>query len=730
MAAIDFARLRNQTMADGLDSEVTVNTRALIDKVLARYSSEHTTLRELIQNAADAKADQVVIKLETDPSLTVATPQNTDDPVLLKHIIQNHTLKRLVVSNNGQPFTAADWSRLKSIADGNPDETKIGAFGVGFYSVFADCDEPFVISGDRTMAFYWKGNTLSTKVALVPAEHDTRDTIFMLDYRQANPASASYNPSKLPNIPTLCQFLATSLTFVGLESIELHVDDYVVASFTKKISPPENVRVPPGLKTETEGGLMQVTDVTRQHSQIDAAWMNVIATAQIPPKKAADIVQQEVRNAGTSLRSFFSKFSAPPPPALAKSAKPVLEKSNTSEEIAGDSKGTIFLQVSTVVAATKVSRNFAAEIERATKKSPPKTTKIALLTSPYQDPLATLTTGSGSSAGLASKIFAEVLPTKSGRIFIGFPTAQTTGYLAHISAPSLIPTVERENVDMNARYISTWNIELLRVAGLACRITYASEMAALQTLFGKQDADLVPKTAYIFKQYTAKSSHPSTALGEKIDEAFWSCSKERSIDILSTKGIMPSKRVRMPAETLSFLGEVPMVPQELANAAVDFMLNLHNRGFITELTMQDIRQGLESRALNEDELCEFLKWCGAKLESGEIDVPGSRSLFENTVANIDVEPEKNSGRILALGDIGTYVNPARIGPHLPLPSDTIPFSFTRGMSLKQLQLFGWIELSMVRWLRHMTTMRTLLFRCSPLHQSAGSSWMVAPKRQL
>ena len=95
--------------------------------------------------------------------------------------------KRLVVSNNGQPFTPADWSRLKSIADGNPDETKIGAFGVGFYSVFADCDEPFVVSGDRTMAFYWKGNMLSTKAAPVPAEHDTRDTIFMLEYRQANP---------------------------------------------------------------------------------------------------------------------------------------------------------------------------------------------------------------------------------------------------------------------------------------------------------------------------------------------------------------------------------------------------------------------------------------------------------------------------------------------------------------------------------------------------------------
>jgi HSP90 family molecular chaperone len=171
MAAVDFAKLRNLTLADGQDSEVTVNTRALIDKVLARYSSEHTTLRELIQNASDAGANTVVVKFETDPSPSIPVPNGSDKAVLLKHIIQNHTLKRLTVSNNGQPFTAADWGRLKSIADGNPDETKIGAFGVGFYSVFSDCDEPFVVSGEKAMAFYWKGELSRRIVPLFHSAH-------------------------------------------------------------------------------------------------------------------------------------------------------------------------------------------------------------------------------------------------------------------------------------------------------------------------------------------------------------------------------------------------------------------------------------------------------------------------------------------------------------------------------------------------------------------------------
>ncbi len=39
--SIDYNALRAQTMGSGNDEEaVTVNTRALIDKVLARYSGE------------------------------------------------------------------------------------------------------------------------------------------------------------------------------------------------------------------------------------------------------------------------------------------------------------------------------------------------------------------------------------------------------------------------------------------------------------------------------------------------------------------------------------------------------------------------------------------------------------------------------------------------------------------------------------------------------------------
>lgn len=55
-----------------------------------------------------------------------------------------------------------------------------------------------------------------------------------------------------------------------------------------------------------------------------------------------------------------------------------------------------------------------------------------------------------------------------------------TGLNAHISTPSVIPTVERESIDLNNQFIKDWNIELLRVAGILVRVAWNGEMTNLK----------------------------------------------------------------------------------------------------------------------------------------------------------------------------------------------------------------------------------------------------------
>lgn len=95
------------------------------DKILARYSTDFTVYRELLQNSDDAQSTGVDIEFQRCDS--------------------KGRFGLVVYRNNGMPFRPQDWDRLRTIAEGNPDESKIGFFGVGFYSAFSICDEPMYV---------------------------------------------------------------------------------------------------------------------------------------------------------------------------------------------------------------------------------------------------------------------------------------------------------------------------------------------------------------------------------------------------------------------------------------------------------------------------------------------------------------------------------------------------------------------------------------------------------
>lgn len=413
----DFASLRNQTLASGNDEEaVTVNTRALIDKVLARYSGEWTTLRELLQNAADAQATTVKIRFETLPSAQVPLSNTTNQSEILKHVLLNHTLSRLVVQNDGQAFGENDWTRLKRIAEGNPDETKIGAFGVGFYSVFADCEDPFVSSGSQAMAFYWKGNSLFTRRLQLPEEQGSKDTSFVLDYRNKT--------TPVPSLSSLAQFLATSLTFVALQNIELWLDDWKIITLQKKVAPSQQVSISKDVETRTQEKHMKVQSVEKESVQMDATFMNVVGWKPTATASQSNTFQPSYassRSNVSSIHSFFSKLAGTSHQASVKQKAEQDDKALQDavlEDLTALSTAHVFLRVTTARIETFLSKEFAAELERATKKAPPKTTKLAILTSPFDDTAASTAKADGVAKSI--DIFSSVLPGKErgGRVFM------------------------------------------------------------------------------------------------------------------------------------------------------------------------------------------------------------------------------------------------------------------------------------------------------------------------
>ena len=695
---LDYDALRAQTMGTGNDEAVTVNTRALIDKVLARYSGEWTTLRELLQNAADASAKQVTIRYETTPSSTVAAPQTADPSTRIKHVLLHHTLKSSIIENDGVPFGATDWARLKKIAEGNPDETKIGAFGVGFYSVFADCEEPFVSSGKEALAFYWKGDALFTK-RLQLSEKQSTNTTFVLPMRNAT--------SPVPQLLSLCQFLASSLTFVGLESIELWLDDWKVLRLDKVTAPSLELEIPSSIDRKTREGLMKIETVTREAAQIHATWLNAVEwkrsvtiTAE-PPAKGA--------HATPTLRTFFSRLAPGASNAAAEKAAREERALQAAifEDLMGDSSATIFLHVNRGSVRTTVSPKFSAELERATKKPPPKATTVSLLTASYDEHVASESSTSGSERTTAD-IFASVIPTK-GRIFIGFPTNQTTGLQAHISTPSVIPTVERESIDLNNRFIRDWNVELLRVAGIIARLSWNGEMSGLKGKLlrnekGRSNTEGkaepvsagIAEALFLHQIFTWNESTPASEVGRLVEEAFWTCSQQMSIDILSSRGVLPSSCVRCLTEDLGFVQGIPVLPEALIQTGL--VKRLREYSVITDITISDIKSELESRPLDPTQLQRFLTWIGTKARSNKIDSEMVRSLLDVAVVN---EIGNRTNRVIVLGQITTFLNPSKIPAAMPTPPNTVPFDLIRTVARADLEAIGWEDLNIVPWLRYL-----------------------------
>lgn len=571
--------------------------------------------------------------------------------------------------NNGRPFDANDWSRLKKIAEGNPDEQKIGFFGVGFYSLFSICEEPFVISGDRCLAFHWKGDQLYARHGASPEGFDRTWTCIFLKLRE---------PLARPHLDSLAHFLTKALLFTAhLESIAVYSapTDRLFRVAKKRASSSE-LPIPPSailssMKSKPTG-LFSIRELKTQAIQLDLQ---------------KDYVSEELRSDRSFLGSILS---------LAKNIAKEKHVRELEERLRRPGTFSTFLHTINVDLKVSVSAAFSAAIERVTKKRPAASANLSLLYATFDEMEA-----SDAFSLARHPVLAGVLPTpETGRIFIGFETHQTTGCAVHLAGP-FIPTVERESLDFVEKSLACWNEELIRIGAKVMRLVHQVEMEGIAKLYSASPPDEAywRRAVHVVCAFGFGPSSPSPAPALLSKLEFYA-NDPQTLLFPSSQGIVPVSRLRMiPRELASFIRDIPTLDSERLAPCRTAMEQLKEVMSIPTASFVELMESLKDKRLPPPDLSACLHWIISMHHSGQL---GARSFYALVASLlVPVGQGPSSELYVALANVTYY--PGRALVHeadLPLPpsclspnmAERVPgHELAAVFSLKELPLVTWIE---------------------------------------
>ncbi|RDB24786.1 hypothetical protein Hypma_008085 [Hypsizygus marmoreus] len=708
-----MAAARDALWASGHDESVEVNQRALIDKVLARYSGEFTVFRELLQNSDDAQATAVEIRFETQQYINHKKGPAAGDEFVKEPLpdLKTALVHRWTFKNNGIQFRDEDWNRLKKIAEGNPDEEKIGAFGVGFYSLFSVTEEPFVTSGDQWMGFYWKDkkDQLFARRGQLPEDAASSTwTAFEMELREDAPIPVAFD---------FTRFLASSITFMTyLSEVSLFFDDKCLARLSKTAGIAKGLEIPTMLQSSSSSGIMTVKDIKCTPLHIRADVMQWVYSSGSQKRRSVAASKPKPTGSGF-FSSLFTSLSGSVTPQRSSALLPTaplepLKVNDTS----------VALSIFSAEVDVRLNKKIASELQRSTKKNPPSKIKYELIytakdeydASKKEDEQQPFATGS-----IFQGLRADLDGNGSARIFIGHATGQTTGLGGHM-ASRFIPTVERESIDLMDRNVAIWNKELLYVGGFLARSAYEMELTTVKNLwegaiplgFPATSVDqelqswLRSRSLHALKFFTFHPSTPSADVSSLLEAAFFSCAKGNHFPIISTAGVRNASDVRLPDPAFAgFLKQLPVLPDDiLANAPVT-IASLQSRGLIKNITFDDVLQELRSRPLAEDEMVACLKWWkGLMKETTNLQLAPRTQFLNAAVLTMGVpgsEEEKN----IPLSAIRTFINSRTIANIIPLdgplPDYLLPASISKHFAPDDLSSsFPWTELTIPEWLKY------------------------------
>ncbi|KAL8283592.1 hypothetical protein RQP46_005387 [Phenoliferia psychrophenolica] len=671
----DFKALLQAT---GEDEAVSVNQRSLIEKILARYSGEHTIFRELLQNADDAGAENVEIHFRTTANESVRHDKDS-----LPNLKSTNTTS-ILARNDGVVFRDEDWSRLKKIAEGNPDEGKIGAFGVGFVKTAA------APPGSQSIAP--SGNPW---------------TEFLMELRE---------PAPMPEPHDFARFLSTCLGFTArIRTVSMHFDNHVLFRVTKTLAPTRPLTMNLNLASLSPLKILRLEKVEEAPLQLRAEVSHWLASYAIKPKPTPSLATAAA-SATAATTSFASKMlsaftsRAPTPTTPLRSSTPTTSPSTVAKpDPFSFLIANLFLR--TVSATLRVSppAHFSQEMVRATKKNLPARTVFSLIWTSKDE----FEVGADGEVE-AKRVFAGLLSDleTNGRVFIGFPTFQTTGFIASIAA-RFVSTVERESIDFQARYVNEWNRELLWAGGVLARTVYEEEMTSIARLYkaqgDKMDAPtrlkLEERALHLMRFFTFTPSTPSPVVGSASEASFFTSAARTSITIISQLGPLPASDVRLPNPALSaFLKSVPTIPPLIEAGAPRLIAAYRDKNIVRDISLEDVLADLGAHPLSIPEATACFKWWLGLAANRGYSPSLLSKLKDAAMLSVSADGDKDNIQIFPLGGFTSFLNPSVVPSQLPLPPHTLPFGLTKSLANADLvRVFGFEELSLSDWIKYLVS---------------------------
>lgn len=270
------------------------------------------------------------------------------------------------------------------------------------------------------------------------------------------------------------------------------------------------------------------------------------------------------------------------------------------------------------------------------------------------------------------------------------------------------------NLATDARIV--WNRELLYIGGYLCRTAYEIELESIRMLWDEaarssgmdifqpdpQLGDwLRDRFLHVLKFFTFHVSTPSSDVARFLEAAFFGCSTS-PLKVLSTTGARDASDVRAPDPIfLQFLKHLPVLPDPVLSSAPVAFRALRSKGLIADITFHDVLAELRRHPLNEEELVACLKWwVGIGQQDSTLHATHIRTeLFNATVLSLG---SGKDAKVIPLSIVQYFIHQRMIPLDGPLPDTLLPLNVTKHFTQEELKSFGWRELSILDWMRHIS----------------------------